>query len=95
MPSPRSALLVSLFTFQSRLWLGGLVAAALVPLSILAAALDWVAGRGPESGHYARVRREASAVDTWLGRLENPDQPPDAPVVVRDSAPDRAGRASA
>jgi hypothetical protein len=102
MPSPRSALLVSLVSFQSRLWMGGLVSAALVPLSLLAAALDWVAGRGPEDGHYARVRREASALDGWLGRLEDrPAQPPGVPAVVRETAspgvpgPERTGGVSA
>lgn len=95
MSSPRSALLVSLVTFQSRLWLGGLVAAALVPLSLVAAALDWAAGHGPESGHYARVRREASSFDAWLGRLEPSGQPSGVPVSVRVTAPDRARGTSA
>ena len=101
MPSNRSALLASLVTFQGRLWVGGLVAATLVPLSILAAALDWVAGRGPESGHYARVRREASVFDAWIGRLEAPAQrsgvpvSPGAPGPVRERTPARSGGASA
>ena len=96
MPSPRSALLVSLVSFQARLWMGGLVSAALVPLSLLAAALDWAAGRGPDDGHYARVRREASVLDGWLGRLEDrPAQSAGVPAVVRETASERTGGVSA
>ncbi len=95
MSSPSSALLVSLAAFHARLWLGGLLAAVLVPVSLIAALLDWIAGRGPESGHYARVRREAAMLDRRLVHLERRANQSGAPVSVRESAPARRARESA
>ena len=91
--SPRSNLLVSLATFHARLWLGGLSLVLIIPVSLAAAGLDFAAGRGPESGHYARVHRDAARLDAWLKGLGGPGrQPPvpgGAPVSVRESAPER------
>lgn len=95
MPSPSSALLVSLAAFHTRLWLGGLLAATLVPVSLVAALLDWAAGRGPEAGHYARVRREAAMLDRRLVHLERRATQSDAPDSVRESAPARRSPVSA
>lgn len=103
--SSRSDLAASLVTFHVRLWLGGLFMAALVPLSIGAAALNFVSGAGPEEGPYGHVHRRAVAFDVWLKALGKPTprpnaQRPDAagavgPVVVRESAPERRAPASA
>ena len=88
--SDRSDLLSSLVTFHVRLWLGGLVLAVLVPVSLGAALLNLVGGHGPESGPYGDVHHRAKALDAWLKRIgETPprrtDYRADEPDV-RDSA---------
>ncbi len=86
--SSRSDLVASLLTFHVRLWLGGLFIAALVPVSLVAALLNFVTGQGPEEGPYGQIHSRAVAFDAWLKTVGRaPDQPP-APSV-RDSAPPR------
>ena len=103
--SSRSDLTASLVTFHVRLWLGGLFIATLVPVSIAAAALNFVSGAGPDDGPYGHVHPRAVAFDVWLKSLGRPTarqttQRPEAagseaPVVVRESAPERRAPASA
>lgn len=69
--SPRSDLLASLVAFHVRLWLGSLFLAMLVPVSLVAAALNFVAGEGPETGPYGSIHRRAVAVDAWLKTVGN------------------------
>ena len=70
--SSRSDLAASLVAFHVRLWLGGLFMAALVPVSLGAAALNFVSGDGPEAGPYGHVHRRAVAFDRWLRELAMP-----------------------
>ena len=103
--SSRSDLAASLAAFHVRLWLGGLFMAALVPVSLGAAALNFVSGVGPEAGPYGHVHRRAVAFDRWLRELAMPavrpvgqrPEAPDsgAPGVVRESAPERRAPTSA
>lgn len=86
--SPRSDLLTSLLTFHVRLWLAGLFIAALVPVSLVAAALNFLAGQGPEDGPYGHVHRRAVSFDAWLKTVGKAAPQPPAPSV-RDSAPPR------
>jgi len=52
--STRSALLSDVVTYNLKVWLAGLAAAALVPLSIGALVLDFVTGRADEPDAFAR-----------------------------------------
>ena len=82
--SPRSDLLASLVTFHVRLWLGGLFLALLVPVSLVAAALNFLAGTGPEDGPYGSIHRRAVAFDGWLKTV---GQEPGRSRVATDDAP--------
>ncbi len=86
--SSRSDLIGSLLTFHVRLWLGGLFLAALVPVSLIAALLNFVAGQGPEDGPYGHVHSRAVSFDGWLKTVGTSHGQPPAPSV-RDSAPPR------
>lgn len=91
--SPRSDLAVSLVAFHVRLWLGGLILAALVPISFGAAVLNFLSGTGPHDGPYGHVHARAAALDVWLKSVGAPPQPP--PDDVRESASAPRARTSA
>ena len=92
--SSRSDLIESLLTFHVRLWLGGLFIAALVPVSLVAALLNFLAGQGPADGPYGHIHRRAASFDAWIkavGRTPEPPQPP----AVRERASEPRARTSA
>ena len=92
--SPRSDLLASLVTFHVRLWLGGLILAALVPVSLGAALLNFLSGTGPKDGPYGHVHRRAEALDAWLKSVGR--EPRQSPAeTVRESASAPRARTSA
>lgn len=74
--SDRSDLLSTLLAFHVRLWLGGLLLAILVPVSLVAAALNFVRGLGPDAGPYAAVHDHAARLDAQIRGLERAPREP-------------------
>ena len=70
--SDRSDLLSALIAFHVRLWLGGLLTVVVVPVSLAAAALNFVRGLGPETGPYAAVHDRAARLDDQIRTLQSP-----------------------
>lgn len=68
--SDRSDLVSTLIAFHVRLWLGGLLLAVLVPVSLVAAALNFVRGLGPDVGPYADVHARAARLDARIRSLD-------------------------
>ena len=64
--SPRRETLTDLVTYLARVWFGGFVAAAFTGLAVLAAALDFIAGRGRATGSLGRVLDQSARFEAWL-----------------------------
>lgn len=89
--SSRSDLIESLLTFHVRLWLGGLFLAALVPVSLVAALLNFFSGQGPDDGPYGHIHRRAASFDGWIKTVgKTRDAQPPAPSVRESAPPPRA-----
>lgn len=76
--SDRSDLLSTLLTFHVRLWLGGLLLAVLVPVSLIAAALNFLKGEGPDVGAYAAVHARAARLDVQIRGIDHSPRQRDA-----------------
>ena len=63
--SARTALISSVVTYNLRLWLAGLAAALLVPLSCAALLIDLVAGR-PDDGLTRRLLRFSAELEALI-----------------------------
>ena len=61
MPSPRAALVSTVVTYNLRLWLAGLAAAVLVPLSLVALVFDLATGRSEDPDALSRQVLRVSA----------------------------------
>ena len=61
MPGPRATLVSTVVTYNLRLWLASLAAAALVPLSFAALAVDLATGRADDPDALARQLLRVSA----------------------------------
>ncbi len=80
--SDRSDLLSTLLAFHVRLWLGGLLLAVLVPVSLVAAALNFVRGLGPAAGPYAAVHDRAARLDAQIRGMEHRPRQRDADAAA-------------
>lgn len=81
--SDRSDLLSTLLAFHVRLWLGGLLLAVLVPVSLVAAALNFLRGEGPDVGAYAAVHARAARLDAQIRSTDHAPRHRDAAAVER------------
>lgn len=81
--SDRSDLVSTLITFHVRLWLGGVLLAVLVPVSFVAAALNFLKGQGPDVGAYATVHARAARLDAQIRGLDATPRQRDPEAVGR------------